>query len=814
MATRKLAVGSTSDYSKVTTPASMTSIRNATGVHVLWDGHIDDASLPVTLPFPFKFFGTDYNQVYVSTNGFITFGTTNPHGSIGYAGRGIRLFQNDLHLPSNANRGAKIVWTEEGTTPNRVWIVEYWHLNLCCEEDRNGPVDTDILSGQIRLHEGSNHIELQYATGADQNWSGVSVDMGIWGAASGSDTSPATALWAPNVTTPPTTNSEFFYCLWDGSTCTNLTVCDANQFESTPPSVSTDRVCAACDSTCATCSGAEDNQCMTCSQGRFFNEGQCSVCTVCADNQIQARACTPRRDTRCTTCTRICSETEYQYAVCTSDLDDTDCRPLTNCQAGQYVSTQPTYTQNRVCSPCAAGTKSESMNADSCTPCGRGQWSDPISATVGPTTCYYPPVLKSIGPASGVTDGGDSVTLLGAHFQQGAMVTFSSPTATAYGTAVSVSTDGARITCRTTAHPIGTVDVTVTNPDGHTRSASTLAQSFTYQGAAVPLTVSGLSPATGSIAGGTTVTINGGGFVVGSTNVQFGGVAAGSVTVVSPTQLTVVTPAHAAGVVSVVVINGRGGMGTLSNAFTYTDSLPPADIDAGVDDAGTSTGTGTATSATATSTGTATSATNTGTGTATSAVATATNTVVVTTNTGTGTATSAVATGTATSVITTNTGTATVTSATNTGTGTATSAVATGTGTATKTGATSTGTSITTGVDAGVDAVVVADGGADTKITADGGVDSGTTDGAILIPSDAATPGTDAKIATDGGAAIDAKIATDGGAGADAATPVVKKSDDGCSCDMGSNNANQNGGVILLVLGSVLVAIRRKRTRR
>jgi hypothetical protein len=432
----------------------------------------------------------------------------------------------------------------------------------------------------------------------------------------------------------------------------------------------------------------------------------------------------------------------------------------------------------------------------------------PVRPATGPNSkdaCYFTPALYAIGPSSGVTDGGDSVTVIGEHFSTNSakkpVVYFGNAAAQT----VSVSADGTTITVLTPAHSIGTVDLYVDNNDGHVyRRSNVLTQAFTYQGAAVPLTLSAISPTSGSIAGGTTVTITGGGFVTGSTGVQFDGVVATNVTVVSPTQLTAVTPAHAVGAVNVVVINGRGGMGTLSNGFTYTDSLPPADIDAGVDDAGTSTGTGTATSATATSTVTATSATNTGTGTATSAVATATNTVVVTTNTGTGTATS---------VVTTNTGTATVTSATNTGTGTAT--VATGTGTATKTGATNTVTNINTGVDAGVDAGVVADGGADTKITADGGTDGGAIDGAVVIPgADAATPGTDAKIATDGGAAIDAKIATDGGAGTDAATPVVKKSDDGCSCDMGSSNANQNGGVILLVLGSVLVAIRRKRTRR
>jgi hypothetical protein len=580
------------------------------------------------------------------------------------------------------------------------------------------------------------------------------------------------------------------------------------------------RTCSACDTSCATCNGAGATACTSCGANKYLSlnpgssaVGSCADCgsPTCAVDEY-AVACGTYQPASCAKCPN-CQDTDKYVSACNSDGTSV-CTPITHCQAGQRVTVPFTSRSNQQCTACTDGTYNQdtidlNLETESCYACPTGTWSDYTEGSVGPTGCYNVPVVMSLGPASGVTDGGDSVTISGSFFAPTAKVLFGG----AEATSVVVSADGTHITALTPAHAIGTVDVTIDNNDGHVRRFATLDQAFTYQGAAVPLTVSGLSPASGSIAGGTTVTINGGGFVVGSTNVQFGGVAAGSVTVLSPTQLTVVTPAHAAGVVSVVVINGRGGMGTLSNSFTYTDSLPPADIDAGVDDAGTSTGTGTATSATATSTGTATSATNTGTGTATSAVATSTNTVVIVTNTGIGTATSAVATGTATSVVTTNTGTATVTSATNTGTGTAT--LATGTGTATKTGATSTVTNITTGVDAGVDAVVAADGGADTKITADGGTDGGAIDGPVVIPgADAATPGTDAKIATDGGAAIDAKIATDGGAGTDAATPVVKKSDDGCSCDMGSSNANQNGGVILLVLGSVLVAIRRKRTRR
>jgi len=105
--------------------------------------------------------------------------------------------------------------------------------------------------------------------------------------------------------------------------------------------------------------------------------------------------------------------------------------------------------------------------------------------------------------------------------------------------------------------------VSVTNPD---LQNGTLASAFTY--AAPAPTVTSVSPATGSTAGGTAITITGTNFVSGAT-VTIGGTAATSVVVVSGTSITAATPAHAAGAVSIVVTNVGGQSGTLASAFTY-----------------------------------------------------------------------------------------------------------------------------------------------------------------------------------------------------------------------------------------------------
>jgi hypothetical protein len=118
------------------------------------------------------------------------------------------------------------------------------------------------------------------------------------------------------------------------------------------------------------------------------------------------------------------------------------------------------------------------------------------------------------------------------------------------------------ITATSPAHAAGTVDVVVTNPD---TLAGTLTNGFTFFAAP---SVTGISPSTGTVAGGDTVTITGTGFMGGAA-VTFGGSGGTGVTVVSPAIITVTTPAHAAGAVDVVVTNADSQSGVLAGGFTY-----------------------------------------------------------------------------------------------------------------------------------------------------------------------------------------------------------------------------------------------------
>ncbi|MFE3866399.1 IPT/TIG domain-containing protein, partial [Streptomyces goshikiensis] len=88
--------------------------------------------------------------------------------------------------------------------------------------------------------------------------------------------------------------------------------------------------------------------------------------------------------------------------------------------------------------------------------------------------------------------------------------------------------------------------------------------------AAVPA-VTGVAPASGSVTGGTTVTISGSGFT-GATDVQFGSTAAVPFSVVSDTSITATVPAAAVvGQVHVTVTTPSGTSPTgTPDLYTYT----------------------------------------------------------------------------------------------------------------------------------------------------------------------------------------------------------------------------------------------------
>jgi hypothetical protein len=84
-----------------------------------------------------------------------------------------------------------------------------------------------------------------------------------------------------------------------------------------------------------------------------------------------------------------------------------------------------------------------------------------------------------------------------------------------------------------------------------------------------PPAITSIGPTTGSIGGGTAITITGTNFMAGAT-VTLAGTAASGVSVVNSTQITAVTPAHSpAGGATLVVSNPDAQIGILASSFTY-----------------------------------------------------------------------------------------------------------------------------------------------------------------------------------------------------------------------------------------------------
>ena len=196
----------------------------------------------------------------------------------------------------------------------------------------------------------------------------------------------------------------------------------------------------------------------------------------------------------------------------------------------------------------------------------------------GPSHAVTLPAVTGVSPASGSTTGGTTVTITGTGLagatvvrfggaagtitaDSGTRITVTSPPSTGIVTTAAITADsGGHITATGT----GIVDVTVTTPGG--TSHPTAADHYTYT--APRPAVTGASPASGSTAGGTTVTITGTG-LAGATGVRFGAAAA-TITADSSTQITVTSP-PGTGTVDITVTTRAGtSPTTAASHYAYT----------------------------------------------------------------------------------------------------------------------------------------------------------------------------------------------------------------------------------------------------
>ncbi|MCH8991785.1 MAG: hypothetical protein IIA44_08580 [Acidobacteria bacterium] len=148
---------------------------DATGGTLLDIEDEDDDWDTVTLPFTFNFFGTDYTQVDVSSNGFLSFDIDNdcndnyntdedtiPHTDVGCdSGSGwggnplIAPWFDDLDPGECGNP----YYDTFGVTPDRMFVVQYDDV---CHDDCENCAPGEGITFEVILFEGSNDIKVQY----------------------------------------------------------------------------------------------------------------------------------------------------------------------------------------------------------------------------------------------------------------------------------------------------------------------------------------------------------------------------------------------------------------------------------------------------------------------------------------------------------------------------------------------------------------------------------------------------------------------------------------------------------------------------
>lgn len=197
----------------------------------------------------------------------------------------------------------------------------------------------------------------------------------------------------------------------------------------------------------------------------------------------------------------------------------------------------------------------------------------PLTLLPSIASATTPPVVTSIAPNAGPLAGGTPITITGTGFATGDTVDFGTVVATV-ASCTSATTCTATSPAPTTALTApSTVDVTVL--DGTTPSADVAGDKFTYTGAAA---VASISPATGPLAGATSVVITGTGFATTDT-VDFGTVASPTAApCTSATTCTAVSPAGTtAGPVDVTVLAGTTASSTsAADLFTYVAATSAA----------------------------------------------------------------------------------------------------------------------------------------------------------------------------------------------------------------------------------------------
>ncbi len=147
---------------------------------VLWNSYqLDNISAAIPLPFAFSFYGLPITQFFVSTEGYVQLQTSTavawtPQSlpDVTIPNNIIALAWADLVLDPSTNPGSSIRYFVNGTTPNRIQVIEYINLRFLVGTGAQN------VTGQIRMYENDNHIEVAAGT-VNDNGDAWSKTLGI-----------------------------------------------------------------------------------------------------------------------------------------------------------------------------------------------------------------------------------------------------------------------------------------------------------------------------------------------------------------------------------------------------------------------------------------------------------------------------------------------------------------------------------------------------------------------------------------------------------------------------------------------------------
>lgn len=144
-----------------------------------WFDHTTGAAVQVTLPFTFTFDNNPYTQFFISPNGFITFGATQPNAG-NYAPIANATAHSGVISAMGADlesNGSDITYGVVGTAPNRTMVIQWKDV----VRKLAGVVQAGDFNFQIRLKETSNEIELAYGLCSPLSTTNVPVQVGLRG---------------------------------------------------------------------------------------------------------------------------------------------------------------------------------------------------------------------------------------------------------------------------------------------------------------------------------------------------------------------------------------------------------------------------------------------------------------------------------------------------------------------------------------------------------------------------------------------------------------------------------------------------------